>query len=190
MYKDRILKLKKEGKTHNEIAKELGCAKSTVSFHCINSGVRRDIRKLTDIEITEMMEVFKIKTIKETSEQFNVSITTVKKYCGTKTNKPKYTLEEKRRKNAEAVSRRRKKIKLMAVEYKGGKCQNPECGYLKYVGNLEFHHLEPSKKDFGIASNGHTVSWDKIKNELDKCIMVCSNCHGEIHGNILDPNKF
>jgi DNA-binding CsgD family transcriptional regulator len=190
MYKVRILELKKVGKTHNEIAKELGCAKSTVSFHCRNSGIKRDVRKLTDGEILEMKEIFKNKTTKETSEQFNVSASTVKKYCGAKTKKPKHTLEEKKRRNSEAVSRRRKKVKFMAVEYKGGKCENPKCGYDKYVGVLQFHHLDPSKKDFGIAANGNTMGWDKIKKELDKCIMVCSNCHGEIHGDILDPNDF
>ena len=73
---------------------------------------------------------------------------------------------------------RRKNLKLLAIEYKGGKCQNPECGYNKCVDALEFHHL--SNKDFSI-SNGNTPSWERIKKELDKCILVCANCHREIH---------
>jgi 5-methylcytosine-specific restriction endonuclease McrA len=78
-----------------------------------------------------------------------------------------------------AVQKRRDKIKQMAVEYKGGCCFN--CGYTAYIGALEFHHKDPSKKDFGIASKGFTRSWESVKLELDKCILVCANCHREIH---------
>lgn len=80
----------------------------------------------------------------------------------------------------EAVQRRREKLKLLAVEYKGGECQI--CGYKKYVGALEFHHLNPEEKDFAI---GYTRSFEAIKQELDKCIMVCSNCHKEIHAGLV-----
>lgn len=81
--------------------------------------------------------------------------------------------------STEAVQRRREKIKLMAIEYKGGKCEC--CGYDKCVSALEFHHLDSSTKEFGIGQNGYTRSWDKNKEELDKCILVCANCHREIH---------
>jgi len=79
----------------------------------------------------------------------------------------------------EAVQRRRLKIKQKAVEYKGGKCC--KCGYNKCIDALEFHHKDPLKKDFGIANKGYTRSWEKVKKELDKCDLVCSNCHKEIH---------
>jgi hypothetical protein len=78
-----------------------------------------------------------------------------------------------------AVQRRREGIKKMAVEYKGNSCEI--CGYDKCISALEFHHLDPTQKDFGISQNGITRSWEKVKIELDKCIMVCSNCHREIH---------
>ncbi len=81
--------------------------------------------------------------------------------------------------NREAVKRRRDKIKLMALEYKGGKCEI--CGYSKCVQALEFHHLDPNEKEFGIGQDGETRSWERTKRELDKCILVCSNCHREIH---------
>ena len=77
----------------------------------------------------------------------------------------------------------RQKLKLKAIEYKGGKCSY--CGYNKSVKALQFHHLDSNKKDFTISNNGATKSWNKIKNELDKCILVCANCHAEIHDNIL-----
>ena len=78
-----------------------------------------------------------------------------------------------------AVQRRRDAIKKLAVEYMGGKCE--VCGYNKCLRALEFHHKDPNEKDFGIAQNGITRSWEKVKTELDKCIMVCANCHIEIH---------
>ena len=80
------------------------------------------------------------------------------------------------------VKRRRSKIKEMSIEYKGNKCQI--CGYDKCSSALEFHHLDASKKDFSIGEKGYTRSWEKVKQELDKCIMVCANCHREIHSEL------
>lgn len=78
-----------------------------------------------------------------------------------------------------AVDKRRKMIRRMAMEYKGGKCAI--CGYSKCLKALEFHHHNPNGKDFGISEKGYTRSWEKVKNELDKCIILCANCHREIH---------
>jgi len=82
-----------------------------------------------------------------------------------------------------AVRKRRWKIRQMAVEYKGGKCSI--CGYHRCTEALEFHHLDASKKDFGISNKGYTRSWEKVKKELDKCIMLCANCHREVHAGLL-----
>jgi len=78
-----------------------------------------------------------------------------------------------------AVQKRRNNLKQMAVEYKGGECER--CGYKKSTHALDFHHKDRTQKDFGISKSGITRSWDKIKIELDKCMLVCSNCHREIH---------
>ena len=88
----------------------------------------------------------------------------------------------------DAVQKRRDEVKRMAVEYKGGKCEI--CGYDKYQGALEFHHLNPEEKDFGISAKGYTRSFEKIKEEIEKCILVCSNCHKEIHAGIIDLENF
>jgi hypothetical protein len=74
---------------------------------------------------------------------------------------------------------RQRRLKQELVDYKGGACT--KCGYNKYIGALEFHHLDPTKKDFTIAHRRHTNFNDEIRKELDKCILVCSNCHREIH---------
>lgn len=83
-------------------------------------------------------------------------------------------------KNNYYVSHNRRKIKHKAVEYLGGSCK--ECGYNKCIEALEFHHLNPLEKDFGIGS-GNTLSWDKIQKELDKCVLLCCRCHRELHAN-------
>lgn len=80
---------------------------------------------------------------------------------------------------SEAVQKRRRKVKKLLVEYKGGCCE--KCGYNKCVDALEFHHIDPTQKDFGIGSKGHCRSLESMKKEVDKCIMVCANCHREIH---------
>lgn len=88
---------------------------------------------------------------------------------------------------SESVQRKRYRLKEKAVEYKGGKCQI--CGYDKCIEALEFHHLDPTQKDFGIGYKGYTRSWDKNKQELDKCICVCANCHREIHSHENENRK-
>ena len=86
-----------------------------------------------------------------------------------------------------AVQKRRQSIRLKAIEYKGGKCSI--CGYDKCVEALEFHHLDSSGKDFGISDKGYTRSWEKVKEELDKCLLVCANCHREIHAGLQLPRE-
>lgn len=73
----------------------------------------------------------------------------------------------------------RRDIKIKAVEYKGGKCII--CGYSKCIQALKFHHIDPSKKDFSVGTEGSCRSWEKLKPELDKCILICGNCHDETH---------
>jgi 5-methylcytosine-specific restriction endonuclease McrA len=71
----------------------------------------------------------------------------------------------------------------MALEYKGGVCQI--CGYSKCKRALSFHYIDPKTKEFGISFRGFTRSWDKTKNELDKCILLCMNCHMELHDDLV-----
>lgn len=73
-------------------------------------------------------------------------------------------------------------FKRKCVEYKGGKCI--ECEYNKYYGALEFHHLDPTKKEFEISKIKSQSFNDKVKNELDKCALLCNRCHREVEGGI------
>jgi len=86
-----------------------------------------------------------------------------------------------------AVSKRRKKIGDSAILYKGGRCAI--CGYSKCKQALEFHHLNKNGKDFGISAKGYSRAWKKVKGEIDKCIIVCANCHREIHAGITQLPK-
>jgi 5-methylcytosine-specific restriction endonuclease McrA len=94
-----------------------------------------------------------------------------------------YTLKDGRIRCAkcsiEAVTKRRRKLKKMSIDYCGGCCWL--CGYDKYVGALHFHHANPETKSFGVSFSNSPVGWKKLKPELDKCVLVCSNCHAEIH---------
>lgn len=72
---------------------------------------------------------------------------------------------------------RRKARKQQAIEYLGGKCL--DCGLIDDPEVFDFHHTDPSSKDFTIAKN--FKSFDSIKAELDKCILLCANCHRKRH---------
>lgn len=70
-----------------------------------------------------------------------------------------------------------KKIMTLVM---GGRCCI--CGYKKCTQALEFHHINPDEKDFHFNKIVITKkSWSKICNELRKCVMLCANCHREIH---------
>lgn len=94
----------------------------------------------------------------------------------------KRTYSDRRQYMVQAVAKRRRRVKEMAIEYKGGKCLL--CGYCKYVGALELHHVN-GKKEFGIADKGYTRSWEKIRAEIQKCVLLCANCHREVEGGVV-----
>jgi predicted HNH restriction endonuclease len=79
-----------------------------------------------------------------------------------------------------AVTEARRKLKAKAVAYKGGKCTS--CGFKGYPAIFDFHHPDPKAKDFPIA--GSCKSFERIKPELDKTVLLCANCHRKIHEEI------
>lgn len=76
------------------------------------------------------------------------------------------------------TAKRQKQIKQAAVTYKGGKCQI--CGYDKCLAALDFHHKNKNEKDFNVGLY-RSYLLDNLKPELDKCDLLCANCHREIH---------
>src|SRR4051794_13744217 len=83
---------------------------------------------------------------------------------------------------SEAVMRRRKMIKETLVAEAGGCCA--VCGYDRYAGALEFHHLDPSTKEFGLGREGVTRSLDRARAEAKKCVLLCATCHAEVEAGI------
>ena len=73
----------------------------------------------------------------------------------------------------------RRAMKKQAVKMRGGKCER--CGYDKCIGALQFHHRNPNEKKFGLGMNGITHSWDEYLLEVEKCDLLCANCHAQEH---------
>ncbi len=240
--KEKIIELRLKGYSYNEIKNELGCAKSSISYHCKNiddesirikniiiKNKKQEVIKSFLIEGIDIDNVIKLRKNKfsyeEIRKQTGYSNITISKVCreydllnnsknidtnftneinflytkynstrqvGNELNISKKTvtkylndenmriLKSKRIKKISAsksVVDWRKRTKIKLVEYKGGCCS--KCGYNKSISVLQFHHLDTDEKDFTIG--GKSWSFERLKKEVDKCILVCANCHIEIH---------
>jgi hypothetical protein len=90
---------------------------------------------------------------------------------------PSKTREAKAAYAREFSSKNRK----LSFDYLGAKCK--KCGFDDPLICLyDFHHLDDEKKSFNIAAGVVKYNFTKIKSELDKCVLLCSNCHREVHG--------
>lgn len=176
--KEKVIELRKEGKTYNQISEELNVAKSSISDICRKLGLGNGItiKKLTPELIEKAQKLYdNIGNLKEVSKLIGVGSERLSKVINLKKREITKT-------RSESVIDWRKRTKLKLIEYKGGKCQI--CGYNKCISALEFHHVNPEEKDFGIS--GQSRSFEKLKNEVDKCVLVCANCHREIHDGITE----
>ena len=84
---------------------------------------------------------------------------------------------------SEAVSRRRRKLKEILVQEAGGRCHL--CGYDRWVGALQFHHLHGEQKEFGLGDRGLTRSLEAVRAEASKCVLLCANCHSEVEAGMV-----
>lgn len=188
--KEKIIKLRQEDKTYNQIQEILHCSKSIISYHCSKlENNKKLIEKNTNSYLKKTINNWN----KETKNliinlyKYSVHTTEIADILDLKLNAIKLLCKEiKYRKysnitNYERVKRRRKKIKILGVLYKGGKCE--KCGYNKFFECLEFHHIDISKKDFTISQKVNH-RWITVKKEIDKCALLCSNCHRELHAEI------
>jgi DNA-binding CsgD family transcriptional regulator len=243
--KEKIIELRKQGKSYNEIKDILKCSKATISYHCSKLESNDEIKDLNlkiknkkqvkeesfllpeDEIIEKIIGLRKLKkTYKEISDLLNLSINKISKVCrkfdligkryygklddktierikilyndlkslrkvakiiGVSRDGIRYHViikereklgDEKLKENrVKSVVDWRVRTKQKLVDYKGGECCR--CGYKKETKALTFHHLEPNKKDFNIS--GKSWSFERLKKEVDKCILLCANCHIEIH---------
>lgn len=180
---NQIIELRNQGKTYDQIKKLTGCTEKTCVKYLKQTGnyKARSIVEITPELLEQIQQRYnEIGNIKIVAKEFHISGTRLRKE-GLQLKNPIKTKEE-----FCAQTRYAKRIKEQLIEYKGNKCQI--CGYNKCTNALEFHHLDPTQKDFGIS--GGTKSFEKLRPEVDKCILVCSNCHREIHAGLIDTSDF
>ena len=139
----------------------------------LNSGLNfSEISEITKLHRTTVSRLVKNNNLTSVKKQKNVNCVVCDKNLGE--NKKNNT------KCKTCVTRlRRLRLKIKSVEYLGGKCV--KCGYDANIAALTFHHIEPDNKDFNISSHKNSKSWVEISKELDKCIILCANCHNVEH---------
>lgn len=76
----------------------------------------------------------------------------------------------------------KRELKRQAVLYAGGSCEI--CGYDRYFGALEFHHRNAEQKELAVARSKAKMLTPALKQEIDKCHLLCAVCHREVHGGI------
>ena len=84
--------------------------------------------------------------------------------------------------NSARVVQLRRETKLRAIGLFGGLCGGCGGGYPPAV--FQFHHRDPAGKEFAISADGIYRRWGKVADELTKCVMLCANCHAEIHAGL------
>lgn len=169
--KQQVIDLKKEGKTYKDIIEILHISKGSVSNICKDAGLYQYI-ELTPQKIEECQKLYdEIGNIKKVAKETKISYSRLRNVIQSKniTAKDSYAY----------VKKHRKSNKEELIAYKGGKCEI--CGYNKCIAALDFHHIDPSKKDFGISATNIYKNIEALKKEADKCILVCANCHRELH---------
>lgn len=88
---------------------------------------------------------------------------------------------------AAAAANAQNATKRFCVDYKGGKCV--KCNMMYELSQYAFHHTDPKEKDFSLSEH-RRWSIVRLQGELDKCILVCHNCHAEIHNEITKKNGY
>ncbi len=162
-----------DGMTIAEIATAVGLSKTTVR-HWLG---RYDLRTRNKVgpRLGEEAKLAKLGgQVEMTSECLRHGATT-------------YVLEGRgyyrcQRCRSEQIARHRRRLKEMLVAEAGGSCRL--CGYDRFLGALEFHHVDPAAKRLGISANGLTPSVDAVRQEATKCVPLCSNCNAEVEGGI------
>ncbi len=158
MEKELLANLLNENKTLSEIAKITGKGQTTIRYWVNKHQIEKI--KNTNCEVCETLL---------TGNQRNFC--SVK--CRMKTTNFKhqvYTAQQ-----ARGLER-----KKQLIEIAGGECC--DCGYKKNISALEFHHLNPEEKSFGIdLRKCSCAKWDRLVEEVKKCVLICANCHRERH---------
>ena len=174
---NEIKRLRNDGKPYKEILNIIDITEDKLIKICrilnLNSSTIHYKRVMLNVDIVTDFYIT-VHSIKKTAEHFNVNRSTIRKYIN---EDEIINKKEKKISKSKAVIDFRRRVKSKLVEYKGGSCVS--CGYNKSIQALQFHHTNPDEKDFSIS--GKSYSFEKMKIEVDKCVLLCSNCHIELH---------
>lgn len=184
---DVIRGMRERGLSYRQIQRETGLARSTISYHCVAlkspalDGPRRRELNLSN-SVEEILLQLLLDGIRSTdvADALSIPIADVRLYADRNNITRERTPELL---SYARLKRRRRHLKVLAVICMGGKCT--VCGYNKSYKALDFHHLNPEMKDFSISSKPGGCSWASIKSEISKCVLLCSNCHREVHDDLL-----
>ena len=138
----------------------------------------RKISELTQSSQTNVRHWLKKYNLKTNKEQFK--LTEYNCQCG-EVNPEKFYGHSKKtcsKCHNLITTKTGKNNRLFAVEFLGGKCK--VCDYNKYIGSLDIHHLDPNIKDKDFK-NMRGWSKERILNEIKNCVLLCRNCHAEVH---------
>jgi hypothetical protein len=179
---DEIMQLRNDNNTYEQILSKVDISEDKLIKICRNLGLNVGCSTtVKSFDSDEVIAYYRFsKSMRKTAIYFNTSRDTLRKIIPVEL---RYEKREKLISRSKSVVDWRKRTKAKLVEYKGGKCQNLVCGYNNCDAALEFHHIDPKEKDFSISAKSY--SFERLKQEVDKCIMLCSNCHTEVHNGLI-----
>lgn len=159
---EKVKRLVLQGKSIRQIADTLGISTTTTQYWMRKMGVRTNY--------IPPERPYKCRCGEKDPEKFSKT----KRFICTKC-------------QASYNNTRIRQIKEDAVSYLGGKCVS--CGFSGHRSAFDFHHINPKNKEGNFSISKHWV-WKKLKKELDKCVLLCANCHRGVHsGDIKLQNK-
>jgi hypothetical protein len=137
-------------------------------------------RKLSETQISELRSFYDSgKSLRDCHKQFGYATGTVAKYVDVRIYSNNQIIQRASAKDG-SVKVWLKNTKQKLIEHRGGKCIL--CGYNKCLGALCFHHINPAEKSFTIS--GKTKAYQKLLLESEKCVILCANCHAEVHNGV------
>lgn len=167
---DDLRPLVEQGLTLREIAARVGRAPSAVG----------NALKRLELGPTEHMQ--RVHAVRAARSQGQTEIELVCRKHGRTRFKILSTGVRCKRCSSVAVAGRRRRVKQILVGEAGGSCRI--CGYDRDPRALEFHHVDPRQKSFAVAGSGMTRSIAAAREEVAKCVLLCSNCHAEVESGI------
>lgn len=180
-YKNKARELRKDGQSLQQIADSLKVSRNTVAKWTqdiiltdeqVSILASRDASHLITLAKNGLPRQFSKKRL-EMGEDAWVAYQTERRRKNWRAGSDGW-----QKRNAEKYVNYREDRKRKLIQYKGGKCEI--CGYDKDCPPAyDFHHLDPSEKDFSVSNSN--LSFEKLRMEVDKCILVCRRCHAEIH---------